>query len=254
MLGFHTYAENPFSQYIVAINVLAFSGNVSAVAVAEPFYDVDAKAVLYLPSSYASTIVQALADVDAKANTTLVKVTINSYVNDFTDVDAKANITPTPAVATSVVENFYDVDAKANRLIPSVSAASQVAALADVDAQANLQLSSVRLNHYVNGTLVFDGKANVVLVSNYLTAYNEDIEATGVLFPYQDYADQYDRKQTLYVLQHPTTNTAYVSYENKTQYITADKLSLGDTVHILPEDNTVYIKELPESTTVFIAA
>lgn len=254
MLGFTTFSQTPLSQALTAVNALAFSGNVSVTGVVENFADVDAQAVLYISSTYATNVISALADVDAQATTVIPSISLYSYASNFTDVDAQASFVLQPVVSTGFAQDFADVDAKANANLGNTSATISASPFADVDAQANTSLGSVYLTHYVNDSFVFEGIANVVLVGSELSLYNNSLSTTAVKFPYEDYADQYDRRQTLVLVGHPTNATAYVRYENPTYYIAAETVSPGDTVHIKQENNIVYIRELPESTTVVIAA
>ena len=57
-------------------------------------------------------------------------------------------------------------------------------------------------------------------------------DPVAVRFPYGDYADSYDRSRVLYI----------VGYDD------------NRTVHISPENNTVYIDKDTQSYTVYIAA
>jgi hypothetical protein len=104
-------------------------------------------------------------------------------------------------------------------------------ALADVDAQANVSLSSVYLTHYINDAFA---SVNITLVSDTLSLYNNILDTTAVKFPYEDYADQYDRRQTV-VLVGPPTNDTVVVVDHQT-------------------NDTVVVVGPPTNATVFIAA
>jgi hypothetical protein len=182
---------------------------VSASFTANAFADIDAKANKLIPSatitsnsgvlgfdaqasSVLSGVVLALnnynfTDEDAQASTTLTSVTASFSINTFTDVDAKATtvFNSTSVTATSGILGF---NAKANSPITGVSLTLNNFDFTDEDAQARLTLSSIAAS---------------------LSANLED--PTFVVFPYGDYADQYNTQRTLFIDKQDTNNTVYIT-------------------------------------------
>ena len=182
---------------------------VSASFTANTFADIDAKANRLIPSatitsnsgilgfdaqasSVLSGVVLALnnynfTDEDAQASTTLPSVTASFSINTFTDVDAKAS-TVLDSIPTATTSGILGFSAKAITPVTGVSLTLNNFDFTDEDAQARLTLSSI---------------------SATLSANLED--PTFVVFPYVDYADQYNTQRTLFIDKQDTNNTVYIT-------------------------------------------
>jgi len=175
-------------------------------------------------------------DVDAQANITTVGTSSSTAVNDFADVTGGANVTPSSATAflTIYIGNFADEDAQATAFIPPAVGVSSVKDV-DFSAKSNITTGSTSALFSVSTTdpkLEGTGKATATFSGTLANLYNNLADSTAVKFPYQDYADDYNRANTLYI----------VPYQGSKE------------VHVTEQDRTVYIEKQQGSNTVYIAA
>jgi len=172
-------------------------------------------------------------DVDAQANITTVGTSSSTAVNDFADVLGQANITPSAVSAflTIYIGDFADEDAQARAFIPP---AVGVASTKNVDfsAESNITTGSTSALFSISTGTRISAKATATFSSTIANLYNNLADPTAVRFPYQDFADDYNRANTLYV----------VSYQGSNE------------VHVTEQDRTVYIDRQQGSNTVYIAA
>lgn len=158
-------------------------------------------------------------DVDAQANITTVGTSSSTAVNDFADVTGGANVTPSSATAflTIYIGDFADEDAQATAFIPP---AVSVASVKDVDfsAKSNITTGSTSALFSIS-TVEGEGQATATFSSILANLYNSLADPTAVRFPYQDFADNYNRGRTLYLVGHDTNRTVHVTEENRTVYV-----------------------------------
>lgn len=182
--------------------------------------------------AFVTGIAGDFGDVDAQANITTVGTSSSTAVNDFADVRGGANVTPSSATAflTIYIGNFADEDAQATAFIPP---AVSVASVKDVDfsAKSNITTGSTSALFSVS-TVEGEGQATATFSGTLANLHNNLADPTAVRFPYGDYADDYNRANTLYI----------VSYQGSNE------------VHVAEQDRTVYIEKQQGSNTVYIAA
>lgn len=205
----------------------ALPTSVIATFLASDFADVDAKAHTTI-STISSVITASDIDFDAKAYITKGSVSASVQANEFSDVDAKANVTPSSVTAAFALD--IDYNAKANTSIDSISS---FVATTDLSASA-------KARSFISGvTMLFDiaeftdedaqAEAFPLGVSAIISASLAD--PIAVRFPYELYANQYDRGRTVYLVSYGSNNTVvYVTPESYTVYI--EKLSGSNTIHI----------------------
>ena len=208
----------------------------------------------YTPTPVVATFVSGTLEYSAVAHINTTGVAAVAGTKDFEDVDAQARITPTGVTVTSAITSFDEVVGQAT-VIPSSAATNLTTYIGDfagVDAQANVFISPVESATNIS-MLAFDAKANittptvtsVTTVSDLLaeaqaSATFSGIDLTlfldldtpdgGIRFPYQDYADDYSRGRTLFLLGHDSDYTVHVVPENRTVVI--EKQQGSNTVHI----------------------
>jgi hypothetical protein len=227
MLGFVTLSETPLSQVTTATVANAFLPSTSA--------QFDTGVLLYEAIAFhnltnVSASIDLAIEFDAKANMTLDSNTVSTAINSVV-TSAKASIIPTAATASFDVNTFADVDAKAETVIPSVSSVTTLAGV-DFDAKANMPITGVFLTLNNFDFSDEDAQASLTL-SSILTTLSVNLSnPTAVVFPYQDYANQYNRNRTLFITNRDTDNTVYITKQN-----------ISNTVYITKQDrsNTVYI-------------
>lgn len=192
------------------------------------------------------------SDVDAQANITTVGTSSSTAVSDFAGVDAQANITPSSATAflTIYIGDFADEDAQARAFIPP---AVGVASAKDVDFSAESNITTGSTSALFNvSTIDATGLANITFSSILANLHKNLEDPIAVKFPYQDYADDYNRANTLYIVSYQGSKVVHVAAQNREVYI--DRHQGSNEVHVADQDRTVYIEKQQGSNTVYIAA
>ena len=182
--------------------------------------------------TFATSTASDFGGVDAKANITPTGTSSNTSVNNFADVDAKANVVPSAVSAflTIYIGDFADEDAQARAFIPP---AVSVTNATSVDFSADSLITTGSTSALLNvSTLDALGGAKATFSGTLANLYRNLDDPVTVIFPYQDFADDYNTGRTLFVS----------AYEGSA------------TVHIAEENYTVYIQEQQGSNTVYIAA
>lgn len=232
MLGFSAFSQSALGEATTVLAALGyFSTTVANTNAGTLAYQ--ALAHVTPSSATASGIANAFGDVDAQATTSVVSVFSSFNISDLVDIDAQATVTPSPAVA-NFTNAGVDFTAFAHITTSNVGASTAIEELADVDAKANTTLSSTSayLTIYITDFADEDAQARAFM-SPAVSQTNVNLDdPVAVRFPYQDYADSYERSRVLYI----------VGYDD------------NRTVHISPENNTVYIDKDTQSYTVYIAA
>jgi hypothetical protein len=173
-------------------------------------------------------------DVDAQANITTVGTSSTTAVTDFADVRGGANITPSSATAflTIYIGDFADEDAQARAFMPPAVSVTSIASV-DFDAQSNITTGSTSAIFSISTTdpkLEGEGQATATFSGTLANLYQNLVDPTAVIFPYQNFADDYNRNRTLFVSAHESRATVYVAEEDYTVYIQEQQGS--NTVHI----------------------
>lgn len=191
-------------------------------------------------------------DVDAQASITTVGTSSSTAVNGFADVTGLANVTPSAVSAflTIYIGDFADEDAQARAFIPP---AVGIASAKDVDfsAKSNITTGSTSALFSVS-TVEGEGQATATFSSILANLYNNLADPTAVKFPYQDFAEKYNRANTLYIVSYQGSKEVHVVAQNREVYI--DRYQGSNEVHVAEQDRTVYIQEQQGSNTVYIAA
>lgn len=202
--------------------------------------------------AFATSTASDFADVDAKANITTVGTSSNTAVNDFADVTGLANVTPSSATAflSIYIGNFADEDAQATAFIPP---AVGTASIKDVDFSADSLITTGSTSALLNiSTVNALGGAKATFSGTLANLYNNLLDTTAVKFPYADYADQYNRANTLYIVSYEGSKKVHVVSEDRTVY--TESKQDNNIVYITEENYTVYIGKQQGSNTVYIAA
>ena len=202
--------------------------------------------------AFATSTASDFGNVDAKANITTVGTSSNTAVNDFADVTGLANVTPSSATAflSIYIGNFADEDAQATAFIPP---AVGTASIKDVDFSADSLITTGSTSALLNvSTLDALGGAKATFSGTLANLYNNLLDTTAVKFPYADYADQYNRANTLYIVSYEGSKKVHVVSEDRTVY--TESKQDNNIVYITEENYTVYIGKQQGSNTVYIAA
>tara|TARA_B110000483_G_scaffold241580_1_gene324971 strand:+ start:1442 stop:2338 length:897 start_codon:yes stop_codon:yes gene_type:complete len=195
------------------------------------FADIDAKANILIPATTITSNSGTLG-FDAQASNVLsgVVLALNNY--NFTDEDAQASTTLPSVTASFNVNSFSDVDAKATTLFGNMSAIITSEALGFSAKAKTNPITGVSLT--LNNFDFTDEDAQATLTLSSLSALLSAnlADPAAVIFPYQDYASQYNKNRTLFINRQDTKNTVYVT-----------KQDTNNTVYISRQDtnNTVYI-------------
>ena len=183
---------------------------VSASFTANVFADIDAKANRLIPSATITSNSGTLG-FDAQASNVLsgVVLALNNY--NFTDEDAQASTTLPSVTASFNVNSFSDVDAKATTLFGNTSAIITSEALGfSAKAKTNpITGVSLTLNNFDFTDEDAQARLTLSSISATLSANLED--PAFVVFPYADYADQYNTQRTLFINKQDTNNTVYIT-------------------------------------------
>jgi len=173
------------------------------------FADVDAKALITFPDISATFTADTIA-FDAKAAAAIagVELTLNNY--EFADEDAQASIVLPVATSSFTVSAFSDVIGKSNIGVSSVSSNFDISSIVP-SAQAQIAITgvSLALNNYEFADE--DAKASITLDTITATLSVNLADPTAVVFPYQDYADEYSRQRTLFIGKQDTNNTVHIT-------------------------------------------
>lgn len=202
--------------------------------------------------AFATSTASDFGNVDAKANITTVGTSSNTAVNDFADVTGLANVTPSSATAflSIYIGNFADEDAQATAFIPP---AVGTASITDVDFSADSLITTGSTSALLNiSTVNALGGAKATFSGTLANLYNNLLDTTAVKFPYADYADQYNRANTLYIVSYEGSKKVHVVSEDRTVY--TESKQDNNIVYITEENYTVYIGKQQGSNTVYIAA
>ena len=158
-------------------------------------------------------------DVDAQANITTVGTSSTTAVTDFADVRGGANVTPSSATAflTIYIGDFADEDAQATAFMPPAVSVASIASV-DFDAQSNITTGSTSAILSIS-TVEGDGQATATFSGTLANIYNGLADPTAVRFPYQDFADDYNRNRAIYLVGYDRNRTVHVPEENRTVYV-----------------------------------
>tara|TARA_B110000495_G_C23038490_1_gene621321 strand:- start:1555 stop:2481 length:927 start_codon:yes stop_codon:yes gene_type:complete len=211
-------------------------------------------------SSQVSTLSISSLTHDAQANASISSI-VGSFVNTNIDIQAKAAITIDSTVAVILTEDDFTSDGqtkditvsgKANTntssllltaasldviptvhaeiLVGSVASETQVAPLADIDAQANASLASIFLSSGLTDFADEDAEATVVLTSLRGSLTTVLSSPTAVMFPYQDFANDYSRQRTLFLVSADTNNTVHIPADpaNRTVFVQSTASNAGN--------------------------
>ena len=174
------------------------------------FADIDAKANILIPATTITSNSGTLG-FDAQASNVLsgVVLALNNY--NFTDEDAQASTTLPSVTASFNVNSFSDVDAKATTLFGNTSAIITSEALGfSAKAKTNpITGVSLTLNNFDFTDEDAQARLTLSSISATLSANLED--PAFVVFPYADYADQYNTQRTLFINKQDTNNTVYIT-------------------------------------------
>ena len=206
MLGFTALSQTPLSQSASALFANAFMSGTSA--------QFNTSGLLYEAIAF-STLNSVAANLnlsigfDAKANTTVADTIASTVINAIL-TDAQASTVPTSVTASFSINDFTDVDAKAVIAFPDVSALSLVEPLL-FDAKAVVGVTGVALtlNNFIFADEDAQATALLGSVSASFTVAMDD--PLFVVFPYQDYADQYNKQRTLFIGNQDKSNTVHIT-------------------------------------------
>jgi hypothetical protein len=206
MLGFTALSETPLSQSATAIFANAFlPGTLAQFSTGDLLYE--ALAFHTLPSVAATG--EVAIEFDAQATTSMAEAIAATTINAVV-TEAQASTTPTAVTASFSINTFADVDAKALITFPDISATFTADTIA-FDAKAATAVAGVELmlNNYEFTDE--DAQASVTLDTISATLSVNLADPTAVVFPYQDYADEYSRQRTLFIGKQDTNNTVHIT-------------------------------------------
>ena len=191
-------------------------------------------------------------DVDAQANITTVGTSSSTAVSDFADVTGQAKVTPSAVSAflSIYIGDFADEDAQATAFIPP---AVGFASAKDVDFSAESLITTSSTSALFSiSTIDGLGGADATVSGTIANLSNNLLDPTAVVFPYQNYANLYNRANTLYIVSYEGSKKVHVLSEDRTVY--AESKQDNNIVYIAEENYTVYIGKQQGSNTVYIAA
>tara|TARA_R110002153_G_scaffold72484_2_gene189611 strand:+ start:308 stop:1054 length:747 start_codon:yes stop_codon:yes gene_type:complete len=248
MLGFTALSQTPLSQASTALLVNAFiPGATAQFSTGTLLYE----AIAFRTLNSVVANLNVAIEFDAKANTTVADTIASTAINAIL-TDAQASTVPTSVTASFSINDFFDVDAKAFVSFPDVSATT-ITEVVYPEAQgvAGIEGVALTLNNY--DFTDEDAQANILLGTVSASFTVDMANPIAVKFPYQAYADQYNRNRTFFVSAYVNgSSTVHIAEEDYTVYI--QKQQGSNTVYIAEEDYTVYIQKQQGSNTVYIAA
>lgn len=206
MLGFTTLSQTPLSQSASAIFANAFmSGTSAQFNTSDLLYE----AIAFRTLNSVSANLNVAIEFDAKANTTVADTIASTVINAIL-TDAQASTVPTSVTASFSINDFFDVDAKAVIAFSDVSAVSLVEPiLFDAQAVAGVTGVALTLNNY---DFTDEDAQATILLSDVTASFTVELaDPIAVVFPYQDYADQYNRQRTLFIGNQDKSNTVHIT-------------------------------------------
>lgn len=190
-------------------------------------FSIEAKAST-ITSSTLSTFANPNLDISAEASITTSTVSSQSNISGISTT-AAANITPSSLLLTAASPNVIPT-VHAEILVGSVASETQVAPLAEIDAQANASLASILLSSGLTDFADEDAEATVVLTSLRGSLTTVLSSPTAVNFPYQDFANDYSRQRTLFLVSADTNNTVHIPADpaNRTVFVQSTASNAGN--------------------------
>ena len=245
MLGFTTLSQTPLSQVTtLAEATITLSGSLGTFA--QGTITITGVANHTLPAGAVGTLDAGTASFAAAANTTPTGVSATSTANDDFTLTGTANFTP-PAV-TATFAQAIEFAAEASFTIGD-TLADITAGTTAFNAKANITPTGNSSSSTVNA--VTATVASRALISGaFAVAKNNLAKPLAVRFPYENFADQYDRTRTIYLLARDKNLVVHVSSIDYTVYVTA--INDNNTVHVTAEDRTVHIGAVSQDNTVYI--
>tara|TARA_R110001599_G_scaffold35725_1_gene112639 strand:+ start:296 stop:919 length:624 start_codon:yes stop_codon:yes gene_type:complete len=206
MLGFTTLSQTPLSQSASALFANAFMpGTAAQFSTSNLLYEAIAFRTL---SSVAANLNVAI-EFDAKANTTVADTIASTVINAIL-TDAQASTVPTSVTASFSINDFFDVDAKAVIAFSDVSATT-ITEVVYPEAQGVVGIEGVALTLNNYDFTDEDAQANILLSEVTASFTVELANPIAVVFPYQDYADQYNKQRTLFIGNQDKSNTVHIT-------------------------------------------
>ena len=206
MLGFTSFSQAPLSQSHSRIFANAFlPGALAQFSTGDLLYEAIAFHTL---GSVAATVAVDI-EFDAQATTSMADVTTTTAINAIL-ADGKASVTPTAVTASFSINTFADVEAKAFVVFDTIPATITAATLG-FDAKAVIPITGVSLTLNNYEFTDEDAQASVTLDTISATLSVNLADPTSVVFPYQNYADEYSRQRTLFLGKQDTNNTVHIT-------------------------------------------
>lgn len=244
MLGFTTLSQAPLSQAVTLSEAtITLAGNLATFSLGTLAFD--AQAVHLLPTGTVSTL--DITAVTGKGGADgSVSGTIASFSTGTLTQLGVANITPT-GISATFVQNI-DFDAKANLNLNSVDVSTAINSV-DFDAQASITTGTT-LATFTASSPTAEVVVRAVIEGVFALLQNKLPVPDAVRFPYEDFADDYDRGRTIYLLSYDENRVAFVTPENYT--VTLNAADEYNTVHVTAQPTTVYIRAESEKNTVYV--
>lgn len=206
MLGFSTFSQTPLSQSTTEVNANSFLPGVSAqFNVASLDYEAKAFRTISSVSATGNVDIQF----DAQGSTFISDVDATTGINSVSSFGIASIALPSTTASFSI-NTFTDVDAKASIVFDSINTATNLGILEfRADAISPITGVSLTLNNFNFTDEDAQAKITLSSISASLSVNLED--PTFVVFPYADYADQYNTQRTLFIDKQYTNNTVYIT-------------------------------------------
>jgi riboflavin synthase alpha subunit len=205
MLGFTALSETPLSQSATAVFANAFlPGTLAQFSTGDLLYE----AIAFHTLGSVSATGEVDIEFDAQATTSMAEAIAATTINAVL-ADAQASTTPTAVTASFSINTFADVDAKASIVFDAIPATITAEALG-FDAKAVIPITGVSLTLNNYEFTDEDAQASITLDTLSATMSVNLADPTAVVFPYQDYADEYNRQRTLFIGKQDSNNTVHI--------------------------------------------
>jgi fructose-specific phosphotransferase system IIC component len=224
MLGFTPIAEIPFATYQVDLSISAFFTGVSSNTVTEAVYSYGTGNFV-LPTSYGPTLVSNILT-DAKAIVAIGSVITEPVYNEVTPKGEARAIYPSFLI-TGVTSSLSHI-ATVNKNLQQVYATLRYPSVYPRGKAVTSVVTTSSIIEATNVTLSTMVNISPSSLLAYLYQHNVSVDASS--FDYTSYVDSYDRSRTIYLLSE----------------------GINRIVHVIPDNNVVYIPQQPNNRVVFV--
>lgn len=246
MLGFTTLSQAPLSQAVtLAEATITLSGCIATFS--QGTFSFDAEANFTLPAGAVSNFDAGAVQGKGGADTAVTGTTAQFGAGTLT-AKGPADAKPTGVSVTFEQGTGFSFIGEANFTLSSATSlftAGDVAFNADATT-ATTGTTATFTAGSPSATVSVRGRVEGVFA---LLRKNLPLPV-ATSFPYEDFADEYSRTRTVYLLSYDVNRAVFVTPENTT--VLLNPIEENTTVHVNPQNTTVYLKAESQKTTVYV--